>query len=77
MDKRREKSFLKRFKNKFDGMICLAFIHHICVGNNVPLSQFIDYIGNFSKNILLEFVSNEDQMANHFQLIKKFNEKFL
>ena len=65
------KSFLKRFKNKFDGMICLAFIHHICVGNNVPLSQFIDYIGNFSKNILLEFVSNEDQMVKNLSINKK------
>ena len=65
------KSFLKRYKNKFDGMICLAFIHHICVGNNVPLEQFVDYIGNFSKNILLEFVSDKDQMVQNLSVNKK------
>ena len=65
------KSFLKRYKNKFDGMICLAFIHHICVGNNVPLEQFVDYIGNFSKNILLEFVSDKDQMVKNLSVNKK------
>ncbi len=65
------KSFLKRFKNKFDGIICLAFIHHICIGKNVPLEQFIDYIGNFSKNVLLEFVSSEDSMVKNLSANKE------
>jgi len=59
------KSFYRRFKNKFDGLICLAFIHHICIGNNVPLEQFINYITKFSKHILLEFVPKNDPMVKN------------
>ena len=44
------KSFEQRYENKFDSMICLAFIHHICIKNNVPLNQFIHYFFCFSKN---------------------------
>ena len=65
------KSFLDRFANNFDGMICLAFIHHICIGNNVPLDQFIEYLGKFSSNILLEFVSTNDQMVKNMTFNKK------
>ena len=46
-------------------MICLAFIHHICVGNNVPIELFIDYLTKFSDNILLEFVKKEDLMVKN------------
>jgi hypothetical protein len=59
------KSFYRRFRNKFDGLICLAFIHHICIGNNVPLEQFINYITKFSKHILLEFVPKNDPMVKN------------
>ena len=65
------KSFLDRFANNFDGMICLAFIHHMCIGNNVPLDQFIEYLGKFSNNILLEFVSPNDQMVKNMTFNKK------
>lgn len=65
------KSFLKRYRNKFDGMICLAFIHHICVANNIPIDQFINYLGKFSNNILLEFVSSEDPMVINLSFNKK------
>lgn len=56
-------SFTERFKDKFDGVICLALIHHICIGKNVPVEMFIEYLGNFSNNFLLEFVSKEDEMV--------------
>lgn len=59
------KSFSERYEKKFDGVICLAFIHHICVGNNVPIELFIDYLTKFSDNILLEFVKKEDLMVKN------------
>ena len=57
------KSFEKRYEKKFDSMICLAFIHHICIKNNVPIIQFVDYFFKFSKNILIEFVPKDDPMV--------------
>ena len=67
-DNKERLSFTERFKNKFDGVICLAFIHHICISNNVPLTMFIKYLGNFSSNFLLEFVSKDDKMV--FNLLR-------
>ena len=64
-------SFQKRYQNKFDGIICLAFIHHICVGKNVPIKLFLEYIEKFSKNILIEFVHKEDEMVKNLSINKK------
>ena len=58
-------SFTERYKNKFDGVICLALIHHVCIGKNVPIEMFIKYLGNFSKNFLLEFISKDDAMVKN------------
>ena len=70
------KSFSERYEKKFDGVICLAFIHHICVGNNVPLDLFIDYLSKFSDNILLEFVKKEDLMVKNLSENKESVLKF-
>ena len=75
-------SFTERFKDKFDGVICLALIHHVCIGKNVPIEMFIEYLGNFSNNFLLEFVSKDDAMVknllrNKENLIKYYNLDYL
>ncbi|WP_435089671.1 class I SAM-dependent methyltransferase [Candidatus Pelagibacter bacterium nBUS_30] len=75
-------SFTERFKDKFDGVICLALMHHICIGKNVPVEMFIEYLGNFSKNFLLEFVSEDDDMVknllrNKENLTKYYNVDYL
>tara|TARA_Y100000591_G_C21843295_1_gene707086 strand:+ start:78 stop:1460 length:1383 start_codon:yes stop_codon:yes gene_type:complete len=70
------KSFSERYEKKFDGIICLAFIHHICVGRNVPLELFFDYLCKFSDNILLEFVKKEDLMVKNLSENKKSVLKF-
>ena len=75
-------SFTERFKDKFDGVICLALIHHVCIGKNVPVEMFIEYLGNFSKNFLLEFVSKDDDMVknllrNKENLTKYYNLDYL
>lgn len=75
-------SFTERFKDKFDGVICLALIHHVCIGKNVPIEMFIEYLGNFSNNFLLEFVTKDDEMVknllrNKENLIKYYNQDYL
>jgi len=65
------KSFIERFRNNFDGLICLAFIHHICIGNNVPIEDFISYLSKFSNNILLEFVPIDDPMVKNMIFNKR------
>jgi len=52
-------SFSKRAE-KCDGVICLAVIHHMVIGSNIPLEQAIRWIvGNKSYGVI-EFVSKDD-----------------
>ena len=48
---------------KADITLSLAFIHHICIANNVPLDYFLDFMINISPKGLLEFVPKEDPMV--------------
>ena len=66
---------------KIDGVICLALIHHICIGKNVPLCEFINFLFSLSNNILIEFVPKSDPMvkgllSNRLDIFKNYNEKF-
>jgi ribosomal protein L11 methylase PrmA len=70
-DNTERKSFTERYKKRFDGIICLAFIHHICVGNNIPFDKFIKFVEKFSDNILLEFVTKEDLMVKNLSRNKE------
>lgn len=48
---------------KSDGLICLAFMHHICIGRNVPIDMFLDLLFSLSNRVLIEFVPKEDPMC--------------
>ena len=65
------KSFHKRFNSKFDGLICLAVIHHVCIAKNVPEDQFIDFLLSLSKNILLEFIPKKDMMVKNLLKLRE------
>lgn len=66
---------------KIDGVICLALIHHICIGKNVPLGDFIKFLFSLSNNVLIEFVPKSDPMVkgllrNRSDIFANYNEKF-
>jgi ribosomal protein L11 methylase PrmA len=51
------------FKERFkcDVVIALAIEHHLIIGKNVPINEFIDWIVHFGKFGLLEFIPKEDE----------------
>lgn len=53
------KGFLERFKSEV--LIALAFEHHLVIGKNIPIEQFIDWILKISNNGLIEFVPKSDE----------------
>jgi len=53
------KGFLQRFKS--DALLALAFEHHMIIGKNIPINQFIEWILEISKVGLLEFVPKSDK----------------
>tara|TARA_B110000503_G_scaffold27851_1_gene44497 strand:+ start:3462 stop:4844 length:1383 start_codon:yes stop_codon:yes gene_type:complete len=65
---------------KIDGIICLALIHHICIGKNVPMDEFIKFLFSLSKNVLIEFVPKSDPMVkgllvNRLDVFADYSEK--
>jgi hypothetical protein len=43
--------------------LCLALIHHLCLGRGVPLDQCLDFALQDAPHALVEFVAAEDSLA--------------
>ncbi len=41
-------------------MLCLALIHHLVIGANLRLADFLDWLGGLSPFLVIEFVARED-----------------
>ncbi len=51
-------SFFERVRP--DMVLALAFIHHMVIGANIPLEDFIDWLLRFAPVVVLEFVDKKD-----------------
>ena len=50
-------------RGKPDLTLCLALIHHIVIGANIPMGDFVDWLGNLGTSLVIEFVGREDEMV--------------
>lgn len=48
---------------RFDFVMGLALIHHLCIGNNLPLSHVAKYFRSLAPMALVEFVPKEDSQV--------------
>lgn len=46
-----------------DLLLCLALVHHVVIGRNVPLDDFIAWLAGFDAEVVLEFVDRGDPMV--------------
>ena len=46
-----------------DGVFCFALIHHIVIGRNIPIEEFIRWVLNLARKGLIEFVPKSDPMV--------------
>jgi ribosomal protein L11 methylase PrmA len=46
-----------------DVVLCLALIHHLVIGRNLPLSEVLDWLVSLAPTGVIEFVPKEDPMA--------------
>ena len=44
-------------------ILCLALIHHLVIGRNIPLDDFVAWLAQFGGELVLEFVGPEDPMV--------------
>ena len=43
-----------------DMVMALALVHHLAIGNNVPLNKIAEYFASLGKYLIIEFVPKED-----------------
>jgi hypothetical protein len=43
-----------------DGVIALAFEHHLAIGKNIPLDQVVDWITSIADRGIIEFFPKDD-----------------
>ena len=46
-----------------DLVLCLALIHHVVIGANVPMTEFIQWLVELGGDIVIEFVTKGDDMV--------------
>ena len=46
-----------------DLTLCLALVHHVAIGANVPLSEFIGWLAELGSELVIEFVDRQDPMV--------------
>lgn len=59
----KERASLEHRLPEIDGIICLALIHHLVIGKNIPIEDFVAWITRLSPKGLIEFVPKEDRMV--------------
>jgi hypothetical protein len=43
--------------------LCLALIHHIVIGSNIPMRDFVGWLAELGTSLVIEFVSRDDEMV--------------
>ena len=43
--------------------MALALIHHLAIGNNVPLDRIANFFGKITRSLIIEFVPKEDSQV--------------
>ncbi len=43
--------------------LCLALIHHIVIGANIPMADFISWLAGLGTALVIEFVGRDDEMV--------------
>ena len=51
--------------------LCLALIHHIVIGANIPMTQFIEWLASLGTDLVIEMVTKEDAMVQKLLLNKQ------
>ncbi len=50
-------------RGKPDLTLCLALIHHVVIGENIPMPDFLRWLADLGTALVIEFVSRDDEMV--------------
>jgi hypothetical protein len=48
-----------------DLVLALALVHHLAIGNNVPLDRVASFLAQLGRRAIVEFVPKDDPMTRH------------
>ena len=60
---REERTALERRLERVDAVFCFALIHHVVIGRNIPLGEFVRWVCGLAPRGLIEFVPKSDPMT--------------
>lgn len=55
-------SFIDRLK--VDTVMCLALVHHLAIGNNLPLDRIASFLSRICKNLIIEWIPKGDSQVH-------------
>lgn len=64
----KERANIKSRLPKVDAIICLALVHHLAIGRNIPLDFILSEITKLADQGVIEFVPKEDLMVQQLLL---------
>jgi hypothetical protein len=50
-------------RGQADVVMALALVHHLAIGNNVPLSQLMEWLSTLAQTVIIEWIPKEDPMV--------------
>ena len=60
---REERTALETRLGRVDAVFCFALIHHLVIGRNVPMEEFVQWVCGLAPRGLIEFVPKSDPMT--------------
>jgi ribosomal protein L11 methylase PrmA len=54
-----------------DAVLALALIHHLAIGNNVPLERIAQFFSRLGRTLIIEFVPKSDSQVKRLLVIRK------
>ncbi len=61
-------------RSESDFVLCLAVIHHLVIGRNIPLRSVIDWFADLGAGVIFEWVAPDDPMVRGLTANKKPHE---
>ena len=58
-------------RSSADGLLALAFTHHLAIGRNVPLPELLSWLTGLAPQGVIEFVPKSDPMVQHMLRLRE------
>ncbi len=54
-----------------DTVMALALLHHLAIGNNLPLEQIVRFLHTIGRTLIIEFIPKEDPRVQRMLSVRE------